>query len=52
VAVWVVKEPLTPVDGDGATLESLGDAKPWDEGGTCGLSFELSPAPFDGGACR
>jgi len=50
--VWAVNEPLTAVEGDGATLESLGEANPCDEGGTCGLSFELSPVPVDGGACR
>jgi len=29
----VVNDPFMAVEGEGATLESLGDAKPWDEGG-------------------
>ena len=28
-----MKDPFMAVEGEGATLESLGDANPWDEGG-------------------
>jgi len=50
----VVKDPFMAVEGEGATLESPGDAKPWDDGGGWGLSVLLSPAPLPlgGGTCR